>query len=154
MILIQIQYQNTKPSTIILNIMSALLLTQYAENTYPLTFQSNKSAPSVSGLGFISPPYTLLKGIHRVPSISTHQKAVLFWHLYISQNYTLGMPKIPYHIVMNVSPTPFFATGKLFVSLEIKMALHKFFIIGCILLEKNPVSLTFQCDLRVISNIK
>lgn len=78
MILIQIQYQNIKPNTVISNITSALPLTQYAENTYPLTFQSNKSAPSVPGLCFFSPPYTLLKGIRHVPSISAHHKDVLF----------------------------------------------------------------------------
>lgn len=42
--------QNIKPYTIIWSITSTLLLTQYAENTYPLTFPSNKSAPSVSRL--------------------------------------------------------------------------------------------------------
>lgn len=42
--------QNTKAYTIIWNITSALLLTQYAENTYPLTFPSCKSVPSVPRL--------------------------------------------------------------------------------------------------------
>lgn len=104
MILIQIQYQNIKPNTIISNITSALPLTQYAENTYPLTFQSNKSAPSVPGLCFFTPPYTLFKGIHHVPSIRAHHKDVLFWHLYISQSFPPGMPK--YLIILSWTPAP------------------------------------------------
>lgn len=96
---------NIKPNTIILNNTSALPLTQYAESTYPLTFRSDKSAPSVPGLCFFSPPYTLFKGIYHVPSISEHHKDVLFWHLYISQSYTPGMPK--YLIILSWTPAPF-----------------------------------------------
>ena len=78
MILIQIQYQNIKPNTIIKDITSALPLTQHTESTYPLTSQGSKSAPSVPGLCCFSPPYILFKGIHHVPSISAHHKDVLF----------------------------------------------------------------------------
>lgn len=85
MIFIQIQYQNIKPNTIISNITSALPLTQYTESTYPLTSQSSKSAPYVPELCCFSPPYTLFKGIHHIPSISAHHKDVLFWHLYIAK---------------------------------------------------------------------
>lgn len=85
MILIQIQYQNIKPNTIISSITSALPLTQYTESTYPLASKSSKSAPYVPGLCCFSPPYTLFKGIHHVPSITAHDKDVLFWHLYIAK---------------------------------------------------------------------
>lgn len=113
--------QNIKPYTIIWSITSTLLLTQYAENTYPLTFPSNKSALLLLLL------LTLLKGIHHVPSISTSHKDVLFWHLYISQSYTPGMPK--YLIILSWTLAILFSL-KSSLAFWGKMAVHKFIIIG------------------------
>lgn len=50
-------------------------------------------------------------------------------------------------------PPLFFPIAKLLGSLK-KMALHKFIITGYILFEKNPMSVTLQFDLTVISSIR
>lgn len=103
--------QNTKLYTIIWNITSALLLTQYAENTYPLTFPSSKSVSSVPRLCCCC--------------FSLHCSRAFIMFLPLA--YTIKMccsdtcisaklhfrdAKIPYHIVMNI--THFFSIEKHF----------------------------------------
>lgn len=131
--------QNTKPYTIIWNITSALLPTQYAENTYPLTFPSNKSAPSVPRL------------------------CCCFFSLHCSRAFIMFLP-LAHTIKMCCSDTcisakvilqgcqntlsychehwPFFFHWKALWHSGEKMTVHKFIIIGCILFEKNLMSVT------------
>lgn len=139
MIWFKFNIQNTKLYTIIWNITSALLLTQYAENTYPLTFPSSKSVPSVPRLCCCC--------------FSLHCSRAFIMFLPLA--YTIKMccsdtcisaklhfrdAKIPYHIVMNI--THFFFPLKSTLAFWEKMTVQKFIIIDCILFEKNPMSVT------------
>lgn len=125
-----------------LKITSALPLTQYAENTYLLIFQSNKSVSSVPGFCFLSPFYTLLQGIHHVPFVSAHHIDLLFWNLYISQTYTPGMTN---YLILSRTRAPFF-----FLSRSSLVFWRKWFYINLSLLVIFYLRRA-QCQLHYIS---
>lgn len=119
--------QNIKPYTIIWSITSALLLTQYAENTYPLTFPSNKSAPSVPRLCWC------------FSSLHCSRAFIMFLPLAQAIKMCCSDTCISAKVILqgcqntlsycHHRPFFFFFIEKLFGILG-KMAVHKFIIIG------------------------